>query len=589
MKAFLKHNRSQLTHYAIGIIIISYFLFKCFFFAYTVKEGVPPDEHAHLALIEAYRNSPDFTFRIPPDLFPPSQAGEFSVDNFLYHFIIGKVLAPFQFIKSNLFYYRLINIGFGFLNILVFIKLCSLIFKERYKTLFALIIYTNVLMFTFLTGSVNYDNLLNLFCILSILYLIKFYQSGDFKQLIWVGTYCFLGLLIKPSILTISIVAFPLLLYKLYQKNLHFSFKSRTFQLSLFIFLVCASISSAVILSNKIEYNQYFNISCGSIYGNACNTESPLSEWYSTLKEKHKYEARLNLMGYYDQWIDLMIERSYGIAAHQVFLQSIFNQAVIKFFLILAFIFTLFKKIRHEYFLLLSIFLTTFFVLLVYHNYPAYLMFGEIGAGVHGRYLFPVLSCFSILLVASCFHEGFSKYLSGSILVLVSMFFVYTEFPHYYNSEMRISFDKSFLAYSKLNNPSNPSIENNSIIYIDAINYNLVPNTDTILVKPEEQTLTISGWAIDTISQNPGFHLCFIINENFLYKCRFRQARPDISAHFNNSKYDQSGFNIKLEKNAFNYKINTLRLLLYNKNYTKQLSQSKEFLFIEKCPDPLSG
>lgn len=61
----------------------------------------------------------------------------------------------------------------------------------------------DMLMFVFLSGSVNYDNLSLLLIFSSYLFLIRFYQTKFLKYLLLLGATAFLGPLVKVTHLAV--------------------------------------------------------------------------------------------------------------------------------------------------------------------------------------------------------------------------------------------------------------------------------------------------------------------------------------------------------------------------------------------------
>jgi len=164
-------------------LCLGYFAVKAVYFALNIHAQVFPDEASWFGIIEVFSCS-----YLPPADSPESYplALITHIPN-LYFFLMGKMLALNPFPGSDLVFMRLVNVLLGLASVFFAWRLVRLLLPGSGARLLFLVMLTNTLMFTFMAGAVNYDNLSTLFAVLSLYYFILFYSSRNEAQGIFYG------------------------------------------------------------------------------------------------------------------------------------------------------------------------------------------------------------------------------------------------------------------------------------------------------------------------------------------------------------------------------------------------------------------
>ena len=106
---------------------------------------------------------------------------------YLYYFLMGKLVTLNFSPVSDLVFLRLLNCILSFLTVFFGYKWIKLVTDNRTCHLLFIVLLTNTPMFTFTGAFVNYDNLVNLFAVLSLYYMHLFFQKPDTKQFLLCG------------------------------------------------------------------------------------------------------------------------------------------------------------------------------------------------------------------------------------------------------------------------------------------------------------------------------------------------------------------------------------------------------------------
>ena len=140
-------------------------------FCFLCKEAVTPDENYHLSLIQLHAHS----WKIHPSHVSETEAlGEIEHTPYLYHFFMGKIIHIFPFLPVRI---SVKVISFFFLSEHFFLPIAySNVFGKGYISILALGIFSHLLGYIYLSGSVSYDILLT-FCYGSIFCLIRFHTG----------------------------------------------------------------------------------------------------------------------------------------------------------------------------------------------------------------------------------------------------------------------------------------------------------------------------------------------------------------------------------------------------------------------------
>jgi len=179
VKEFWHNNNTKI----VLLLILGIFLSYSLFLATNLRRGIIPDEPAHLIFSKHFST----TWGIPEDTFETYSQGWYIQHNpFLYYWINGRVINLFQTIIPSISEWqilvslRILSVFYS-LGTLLF---CYLLSKEivtgKWWQLLPPFLLSNTLMFVFLSGGVNYDNLANLLSMAGLFYLIRVLKKKNF-------------------------------------------------------------------------------------------------------------------------------------------------------------------------------------------------------------------------------------------------------------------------------------------------------------------------------------------------------------------------------------------------------------------------
>lgn len=584
-------NKHKIDNYSYLIILVFiYFIAKCLYIAFTLKYHVAPDERFHIGQIFNMENVD--TWMINPNYIGVSDYGYYGQDRFLYHFLLGKILKIIQIpVENKLYFLRFFSILCSLANVFIFYKLLKNIFTSRVLQFVGVLLYTNVLMFTFLSASVNYDNLLNLFSILIIYHLVLVLKYKDAKSLLYSIIFFSLGILTKPSILPFGLMIGLMGIYLLIKrKDANIPIKDGKFKLLSFVTIAALILPILLFSRNYKLFDKPTLLYCGDVFGDqACKDEVYITALYNNIKNKHINKKRLSMYAYYDGWDDKMIERTFGVLGHQSMLISRVEKNILKVILFGSFFFFLFYLKRYDK-IALFIFMVfaIYYLASIYHNYSAYLYHGGAGSGVQGRYLFPILSTLIICFLYPYSVVNMNKSLSIILGFSICGYFFFLDFPSYLKDENRYKFEhaachseiKEVDKYERLNSSSS--------LYIDAIkDGNLIDMERPFKVESNRKHITISGWAVDSKAALPAGGVMAKVGDIYI-KGVYGLTRLDVSARLKDNLFRNTGYRINLPIHLLSTGVNTIEILAISNDNASIFLESKSIEIEKKSEDVIN-
>lgn len=163
----------------------------------------------------------------------------------------------------------------------------------------------------------------------------------------------------------------------------------------------------------------------------------------------------VKLVEYFKQWYPLMINGIFNIVSHKSLVKGVRYMGAVS--ILMGIIYLLFivywikkSKGKKYVFVLFVIFIAYTLYLFLNVNYVPYLKHASL-MGVQGRYLFPVISCF-IVIVSCLFIEIFNKkWMKWSIIGLIFVFLFWGEGYYVLRNYKKWCFDNIWLS-SKFGN-----------------------------------------------------------------------------------------------------------------------------------------
>jgi Dolichyl-phosphate-mannose-protein mannosyltransferase len=182
------------------VLTLVYFLARLVFFAFQIDPSVPPDEMTHLGRSLAFGDS----VWIPPDSQATYEFGLIRHRPPLFYLMMGKVLWLRFLPVSDLVLLRLANALIGLLTAIYGYRWFKLWIPVMEARVLALVMTTNVLMFTGVSASISYDTLTNLAAAMAVYSLTSFCLKGRARDLALSQLVIAAGCLTKVSFLPLA-------------------------------------------------------------------------------------------------------------------------------------------------------------------------------------------------------------------------------------------------------------------------------------------------------------------------------------------------------------------------------------------------
>lgn len=405
-KNFWHKNDTKIT---LSILILI-FIFYSVFIAFNIDRGIIPDEITHFDFSKQFST----TLGIPPELPEAYKYGVYITQSpFLFYWINGRIINIANLIFPSLSDWqmlvtlRILNVLYT-LGTIVFCYLLSKEFiKHKWWQLLPVFFLTNTLMFVFLSGGVNYDNLANLFCFAGLFYLARVFNHHPFvtNSLSWM-IFIALGSLTKYTVLPLALamgVAWLIYLIKNRKQILPFEFQGRK-NLTLFALLISLIFGNIAIYGHNLIVYHALLPNCEDIL----SEEECRLDYYNLRMEKFGLEKKLTLvesiklgypnpLEYLSRWIIGYISAIFGINSHRSF-----KTKPRTFFHLLLLIWIFYVSIRSyinkfKNLSFMGVFLFYLFTIFI-TNYNSDLYFGFKYFGQNGRYFFQVIGILFIAL-----------------------------------------------------------------------------------------------------------------------------------------------------------------------------------------------
>lgn len=454
------------------LFVLFCFVAKAIYFALNIHRHVFPDEISWFGMVELFSRS--YLFPVDsPESYPLGLVTH--VPN-LYSFLLGKILTLNVLGVSDLLFVRLINVGLGACTIFFAWRLICLLLSNVGGRLLSLVMLANTVMFTFIAGAVNYDNLSTLLAVLSLYYLILFRRQRTMKIFLWFMIFLFAGILSKNVFLPYAVGLISIFLVTERQiifsppgklwKN--FQYLSRYDYGKVVVVLILLVASLNLYMGNKIRYGRLLPAMNQVLAVEDCLQNRLYARGYAAEQLKGGKVSMLGAqrlalqvrdpgdrafamqllrtvqqersgakivregrLAYSWEWFEFMTARLYGIAAHL----SLYKSAEWLwgyYTVFLVGLVLLINRFAREGLAGLGGVLFIFFfytiILMQVVNYGGYKSSGFVGLALTGRYLFPVIVPFYILL-AHGLMSRMPAWWQWGVGGAISGFFMYSEFP----------------------------------------------------------------------------------------------------------------------------------------------------------------
>jgi hypothetical protein len=394
------------------IVLLLVFIGSSAFFALKLKPAIIPDEPQHFLISKLFSK----TWGIPPDTSETIGLGILNHIPFLFYWINGRVFNLLSWVvpalseRAELIFFRLLSVIYSTTTVIFSYFFAKEIIKNRWGQLFVVFLMTNTLMFVFLSGGDNYDNLLNLCSFAGIYYLTRVFKGKPFykNSLMWLISILF-GSLVKITMLPLAAITgllwFVYIVKNRQTINFRFTWDLKAISISL-ICIAMVAINFAIYGVNIIKYRTLYP-ACTQVF-----TEEQCMSYPQYVRDQSLgLGTKLSLTdviagGYpdpveysFDYWIYSMLKRIYGIMGHRAYFPDV--SITVHRLLILWTIFITIRYWKKPSYTIASLYIILFFCILVVflNNYNNELFFGFKNVGIQGRYLFPVIGIYYTLMV----------------------------------------------------------------------------------------------------------------------------------------------------------------------------------------------
>lgn len=426
------------TSTAVFILMAVIFSIYAFYLAVHLQPEIIPDEPAHFVFSKHFST----TWGIPPDTMETSYWGWYIQQNpFLYHWLNGRLInliSAFEPLISDqeiLIFLRVVNVFFSIGTITYCYLMSVEVIKHKWWQLLPVFLLTNTLMFVFLAGGLNYDNLANLLSFAGIYYLIKAFRKKDFikNSIAWICCIA-IGTIVKYTILPLALImSFSWLFYLIINKNkilpLKFPNIIENIILGLALFLI--AMNFAIYGVNLLRY-QSIRPECSDILDEKYCDQNIFVTRHQQLALENKLTLLSSINSGYpnpieyisNTWIRNLLIKTYGVLGHKIYYPfDLINGYQFLFYLIMIFGILFWKPSSYLDNCLVAM-IVFYGAILLFTNYRSELVYGFKHIAIQGRYIFPVIGPIYIIFT-KILKATPSKYLRWAILIFTIGLFIY--------------------------------------------------------------------------------------------------------------------------------------------------------------------
>lgn len=422
----------------IGIVVI--FLSFTIYLALNIKMGISSDSWYHLRVSQKYAE----TFGIPKNGPDTYKWRDIEHIPYLYFWINGRLLNfnSITFNFNEVILLRFVNVLYSLGTLIGTYLLSKEFFKKKSMQLLPVFLLSNTLMFLFLSSSINYDNLANLFSVFSLLFFVRAIKNkGDWENIFLMLIMLCLGALTKFTVMPLAFIL--VLLVAIYViknwKDYKKKFKGKILYLLIPLGILIA-MNLGVYGVNLIKYHSLTPECLDVLTYDQCleNGVFVRNHVWIPEQEVHLFKMifsgeRIDPIRYTGVWIWEMTMRIVGIMGDSSLFASNY---IIPFYLIFVLI-ALINAIKNwksfpkelKYLGIATVFYLL--VLLIVQNYSTYLKQGYPTLALQGRYMFPVISSFYVLFVYSL-SKIKKKLLRAAIFIGLIVLFVIGCLPFFF-------------------------------------------------------------------------------------------------------------------------------------------------------------
>ena len=389
------------------------FVICSLFIALNIKTGIIPDEVGHFLFSKHYST----TLGIPEDTSETFKTGWLIWQNpFMYYWVMGRVINLTNLIQPSitdlelLITLRVVNVLFATGTIIFCYLLSRETVQRKWWRLLPVFILTNILMFVFLAGGVNYDNLANLFSMGAVYFFVLSIRNKKFiTNTILSMIFIFAGTLVKFPILPLALaITAAWIIFVITQRKALWPLNIKHRHILLFVILFLLLVGNFAIYGVNIIRFQALTPPCIEALTLSQCELNPYAIRYQEMAFQPKLTIAESLqMGFpsplkytFHTWPYFILIRSLGVTGHQSY--NPFH--LIRYYQVLfygAILLSVINILYHRKFdktgLYLFGIMAFYTVTLFLHNYNSELIYGFQQISLQGRYIFPVIGIILVL------------------------------------------------------------------------------------------------------------------------------------------------------------------------------------------------
>jgi hypothetical protein len=383
---------------AVFWVFALWFVFQGAFYAFNVSFGVFPDEYEHYRVILGWFENPGFWL---VDSQVTNAFGQVSARAPLFYSLMGALLYPFRSLDDEFrfLFVRVCCLGMNLATFVVTDRILSVLKVKTFARVIVLAIMSNALMFNFMSGAINYDSLLILFCTVSTGLLVAAFEQRRLNLLIVSVAFLGLAALTKISALLFAVAwaaaAFVLVLSP---RGRFWRWPGLPLRRLLGVCALAGTFAGAALWlhgSNVVRYGALFP-NCADVRG---------KEWCLANVEEYRVNAaiqadrattpRMSLKSF-SRFFLVDVQKSFwGIFSHRSMPKDNGLELYLGLYLVSLVGWVLWVSRvgfeRSRSLVALGAAAAVFLVGFLLQNYRGYLSHGLYGAALQGRYLFPVI------------------------------------------------------------------------------------------------------------------------------------------------------------------------------------------------------
>lgn len=418
------------------IAVFLWFVFQAAYMAISTRPGISPDETYHFSLIQLFAKNGWLPFIHSQTGF--YQLGEVvHLPIFLYHYLLSLPYHLFSGSSHSLVILRLINIVFGVLSFYFVAKIADRLGATALVKNLSLFMLSNTLMFVFLAGMLNYDNLFILLSLMDFYFLLRLIEKFNFTYLLMLFIVSLANLLTVINAWPIVASVLVVLIFK--YRSLDIKFRRdildplhQTGNLLLLIPLILLSLLFVQrYVVNVVEYHSPIP-ACQKVNTPAQCEKNPIIQRDEAFNAAAPPSDLSSVTSYFGTWATWMRVRTFGIFGHKLTDATKLIDTW-SFILLALFAIAIIRRLSPgdiKISVLLGI--SIFYGLVLYlDNYSAYRHTGVTGAAAQGRYLFPFLPLIYIIGNRYLLQIIRGRYLQPLYIAITLIVFITASLPSY--------------------------------------------------------------------------------------------------------------------------------------------------------------